>query len=195
MVLYTPDDTQALAADYFEPSQAGMQSHTFQIRNTEEIDLNGIIVAFMNKSGMPFSIDEVEISQDIKSGDNVVMPFSSHKTNATSMKVNNLEQGIDHGYAVTASTVRDYESYVSSRSDIRIVRTSTASVGNVAVDGDTMTVTALPGAIAVAGEGTARVFTPAGVQVGTVSADAPLSVATGIYIVATPSSTVKVSVK
>ncbi|MDE6334611.1 MAG: hypothetical protein K2L77_08205, partial [Muribaculaceae bacterium] len=196
MVLYTPYDTQALAADYFEPSRVGMQSHTFSIRNTADIDLEGVIVAFMNKSGTPFFINEVEILQDIKAGENVTMPVSSSATPGTSMRISRLDSNYDHAFTVTASTTRGSETYTSRRSDMRVVRTSSAAgVEAGIVDSDAMKVSALPGAIAVTGRGTARVYTAAGIAAGTVTQNRPLEVAPGLYLVATPDGTVKVSVR
>lgn len=194
MVLYSPDDTQAVAADYFEPSAAGMNEYRFRIRNTEDIDLTGVIVAFMNKSGTPFFIDEVEIIQDIKAGESVTMPLGCSSTSDTSMRFDGLDGGYDHAFSVTASTMRDYQTYTSRRSDLRVVRTS-ASVDNVAVDKDAMTVTSLPGAIVVSGPGTARVYTTAGLLAGTVTAIRPLPLAPGIYLVATPTRTLKITVR
>lgn len=194
MVLYSPDDTQAVAADYFEPSAAGMNEHRFRIRNTEDIDLSGVIVAFMNKSGTPFFVDEVEIIQDIRAGESVTVPLECRTTADTSMRFDSLDSGYDHAFAVTAYTMRDYQTYTSRRSDLRVVRTS-ASVDNVAVDKDAMTVTALPGAIAVSGPGTARVYTPAGLPAGTVTADRPLPLCPGLYLVATPTRTLKIAVR
>ncbi len=195
MVLYSPDDTQALAADYFETSGTRLQSHQFKIRNTESIDLDGVIVAFMNKSGMPFFVDKVEIIQDIKAGESVTMPLGSDITTGTSMRFDNLDGTFDHAFAVTASVTRDFETYTSRRSDMRIVRTSSSSVCDVAVDRDAMTVTALNGSIAVNGTGTATVYTPAGTIVGIVTQDAPLATMPGIYIVATPDGAVKVAIR
>lgn len=196
MVLYTPYDTQALAADYFEPSKPGLQSHTFSIRNTADIDLEGVIVAFMNKSGTPFYIDEVEILQDIKAGESVTMPLASRSTAGTSMRIKNLDNSYDHAFTVTASTTRGSETYTSRRSDMRVVRTSvSAGTDAISIGHDAMKVIALPGTIAVTGRGTARVYTAAGIETGTVTQGRPLDVKPGLYLVATPYGTVKVSVR
>lgn len=94
---YTVTLTWAL----IETPQKGSTTARVTLPNPNNVDLSNVIVAFMNKSGTPFFVDKVRILQDIKSGEELVVPFTNVKTNETQYTFTGLDESVDHAFSVT----------------------------------------------------------------------------------------------
>lgn len=197
MVLRSPTDNQAIASGLLETPVKGMNSGKIHVDTRGVEDLSKVYVALMNKSGTAFYVDHVRITQSLRKGEELRSPLSIITTGSTSATFDGLDPRSDHGYVVTASTSREYTSYVSLPSEMQIVRTSTG-IGNVAVGSDSSaTATASNGAIVIeASDSTAwNIFTPAGILVKSGRGQASVDTTPGIYIVSLGTHTVKLLVK
>lgn len=197
MVLNSHTDTQSLA--YAEINTPTVGSHTAKVHvpNPDNVDLSDIIVAFMNKTGTTFNVDDVRITQDLKAGEQLMAPHSIVFSDNTSAKIDNIRTGSDYAYTVTASTRHEYEDYVSLPSDPVVVKGIPNAVQRV--EG------AAEGISVATGEGTLSVTAPSSAEILVVSTDGSikantkgsvsLHVAPGIYIVKAADLTRKVIVK
>lgn len=183
MVLNSHTDTRALASGFFETPEPGEHTATVHVDVPEDVDLSDVIVAFMNMSGTQFYVDHAKITQDLKAGDVLVTPYRVDFSKDLSLPVENLEEGCDHSYRVTASTRRNYVDYVSDASDIMMVENSRVSVDGVEAEGsmsvsvfgdrivveaaedDTVTVYGADGSLRAKGIGSCSFSLPAGVYV------------------------------
>lgn len=149
MVLNTPDDSQALCSAYFETPTVGTHTATVFVPNPDGIDLSNVIVAFMNVTGTAFYVDEVKILQDLRAGETLVAPYSVAVTGDTSLMVDNIKEGSDHAYSVTASTTRNFESYVSEKSELVTVNSSTVGVREILGDVEGVSISAGKGSLSI----------------------------------------------
>ncbi len=198
MVLNTPQDRQALAAALIETPAAGKTSDKVTVNvNPDEVDLSKVIVAFMSKSGRMFFVDDVKITQNLKAGEKLSVPFMVDTTPETEYAFSDLDPMSDHGFTVTASTTRQFQTYTSEPSELRIVPTH--SSGTVCEVVDNATVNAIGGKDCIlisAPEGTpAAAYTLAGTCVGRTSGQGRMEIEQGIYIVRVGDSAFKVAVR
>lgn len=135
-VLNTPQDNQFVSAQTIECPTVGSNSAKVFIPAPEGADFSNVIVAFMSMSGQKFFVDNVKISQDLKAGESVVAPFATVITDQTSHAFSGLDSSIDHAYAVTASTSRNYETFKSERSEIIEVKNAVNAVESIEVAND-----------------------------------------------------------
>ncbi len=196
MALRTPRDTSALLSAYFETSTVGQHTAKLHVANPEGVDLSNVLVAFMNVTGTTFFVDEVRITQDLKAGEELVAPLSVEKTESTSVIVGGLEEESDYGYSVTASVMRNYETYVSEKSDMMRVRTIATSVEDV-TETEGITVATSKGRLTVdAADGAGiAVYSASGVKMTEGKGRVSVRVAPGIYVVKSGERTVKVSAR
>ncbi len=197
MILASPSSTQPIASGYMDTPVLGANSGTMVINNVPtDADLSSVIIAFMNKSGRAFFVDNAKITMNVPAGKTLMAPFRVLNTQQTHCQFEGLESTVDHAFAVTASATRDYESYVSNPSEIRIVRTSTG-VENVAVDGASAKVTTADGLILINADGATpyAVYTASGLTVVSGNGSAVVPTAPGLYIVALPGASHKLLVK
>lgn len=135
MIMNSYTDSQAIAAGLLETPVVGPTSGTITIANVpEDADLSNVIIAFMNKSGMPFFIDDVKITMNVPAGKSLITPLKSETVQTTSCSFEGLTPEYDHAYQVVASVTRNYSNYVSDPSDVRIVKTSTSGVTDIEIE-------------------------------------------------------------
>ncbi len=197
MVLKSHTDSQALAFGYIETPEVGSHSAKVNVPNPDGVDLSDVIVAFMNVTGTEFYVDDVKITQDLKAGDVLRAPCAVTFTQETSARIDGLREGSDHAYSVTASAMRDYESYVSLPSDVVTVSTSTSAVRLPEHPASGVSVSTGPSSISVvAPEGTEILVIAADGMVKARSLSAlSISATPGVYIVKAGSESFKVMVK
>ncbi len=198
MVLNTPQDRQALAAALIETPATGYTSDKVTVNvNPDEVDLSNVIVAFMSKSGQMFFVDDVKITQNLKAGEKLSVPFMVDTTPETEYSFSDLDPMSDHGFTVTASTTRQFQTYTSEPSDLRIVPTHSSGIVRATADNSTVNAAGGKGCILVsAPEGTpAAAYTVAGTCVGRTSGQGRMEIEPGIYIVRVGDSTFKVAVR
>ena len=184
-VLKSHSDTEALAGYIVDTPAIGLNSFNIHFENTENCDFSDVIVAFMSKTGLPFFIDYVKITQDLKAGDKLEVPYSVTTTNNTTLDFTDLDSKFDYGVTVTASRNYNWVNYVSNVSARAIARTSTAAgINNVSSAND---------ACAVGGEGqisitapdsaVADIYTISGILIKSVKGSTSVDVNAGVYIV------------
>ncbi|MDE7142714.1 MAG: hypothetical protein K2O33_07475, partial [Muribaculaceae bacterium] len=162
MIMDSYTATQPIASGYMDTPVLGSNTGRMVISNVpEDADLSKVIIAFMNKSGLSFFVDHAKITMNVPAGKTLMTPMNVINTQATSCRFENLDPVADHAFAVTASATRNYENFVSNPSEIRVVKTSTSGVENVAADTAAASATTAPGLILItAGDDTAyAVFT------------------------------------
>lgn len=197
MVLNTPYDSQAVTAALIDTPTVGSHTATVHVPNPEGADLSNVIVAFMNKTGTAFYVDDVRIMQDLRKGEVLTAPLSVAFTEGTSFKVEGLKEYSDHAYCVTASTRRNYEDFVSEPSEAMMVATSTVGVEQIDAE--------LTGVSVSVANSVLSVSAPDGVEIRVYSAEGVLSVAAservskelpqGVYVVKAGEYVRKVLVK
>lgn len=195
MILKSPADKQSLAVDMVEFPVAGENSGSFNIQVPADLDLTNVIIAFMNKSGTSFFVDEAEIRMDIAAGKTVYAPCAVASTTGLSHTFGDLDTTVDHAFSVTASVSHDFEPYVSTPSAKRVVETSVASIDEVG-DGtaEGAVIAARNGKIVISAADSAdvAVFTLEGRCIIRTRGNATVSVAPGAYIVTVDSVVRKV---
>lgn len=135
MLMNSYTDQQAIAAGLLETPVAGSNSGTITITNVpEDADLSNVIIAFMNKSGMPFFIDDVKITMNVPAGKSLITPLKAVNVQNTSYSFDGLNSDYDHAYQVVGSVTHNYSNYVSEPSEVRIVKTSTAAVADIEIE-------------------------------------------------------------
>ena len=197
LIMKSPSETTPLASGYLDAPVKGTVSGSLDIANiVPGTDLSSVIIAFMNKSGLPFYVDNVRITMDVPAGKTLMTPFTVINTPDTSCRFENLDPTVDHAFTVTASASHNFEAFVSTPSEVRRVNTSTSGVENVAADA-AAEVTTAPGMICIAApEGMPyTVHTLAGHTVAAGSGTADIQTAPGIYVVALHGTAVKVIVR
>lgn len=188
-------DTQALTWALIETPQKGSTTARVTLPNPNNVDLSNIIVAFMNKSGTPFFVDKVKIIQDIKSGEELVVPFTSAKTAEAQYTFTGLDESVDHAFAVTAIASKGYDNYESESSDMVYVKTSTSGVEDVTSD-TTAHIYAVGGSILVEcdADTVVEVYSLSGCQVSTHTGSCTINLPTGMYIVKAGEKTAKIAI-
>lgn len=135
MVMTSVWDQQPLTAGLAEAEQVGENKVKIQIPVPADAAMNNVMVAFMNKSGTPFFVDDVKIMVDLKAGQSVGAPFCSKTAkNETSCTIDGINPAIDYSYAVTASTVNYFTPYSSETSEPVVVKTSEASIKEITTE-------------------------------------------------------------
>lgn len=135
MVMTSIWDQQAITAGLAEAEQVGENKVKIQIPVPADAAMNNVMVAFMNKSGTPFFVDDVKIMVDLKAGQSVGAPFCSKTAkNETSCTIGGINPAVDYSYAVTASTVNYFTPYSSEASEPVVVKTSEASIKEITTD-------------------------------------------------------------
>ncbi|MCM1223995.1 MAG: hypothetical protein NC548_57040 [Lachnospiraceae bacterium] len=195
MVLESPNDSQALCSAYFETPTVGVHTATVFVPNPEGVDLSNVIVAFMNMSGTAFYVDHVKITQDIRSGEELITPYSVAKTSETSLKVD-IESGYNYAYTVTASTSHNYENYTSEKSEVMTVNMISVGVNSISED-YTVSISTIPGKLNINASASMpyTVFGANGIIFAEGSGSAEIALTPGLYLVKYGSSTTKVIVK
>lgn len=196
IVLNTPNDSQALCSAYFDTPEPGSHSASVFVPNPNGVDLSNVIVAFMNITGTAFYVDNVKIMQDLRAGEQLVVPYSVAITPDTSAEIA-IEPGFDYAYRVTASAYHDYENYTSDPSELIEVKGTTVGVGAISGNAGEIAVAAGKGSISVnAPAGTpVRVFAANGATVFNGAGAATVAATTGVYVVKAGDKTVKVIVR
>lgn len=148
----------------------------------------------MNKSGTPFFVDKVRILQDIKSGEELVVPFTNVKTNETQYTFTGLDESVDHAFSVTAIASKGYDDYESESSDMVYVKTSTSGVENLTSD-SMARIYAVSGSILVEcdADTIVEVYNLSGSQVSSNTGSCIFTLPAGIYIVKAGGKTVKIA--
>lgn len=135
MVMTSIWDQQAITAGLAEAEQVGENKVKIQIPVPADAAMNNVMVAFMNKSGAPFFVDDVKIMVDLKAGQSVGAPFCSKTAkNETSCTIGGINPAVDYSYAVTASTVNYFTPYSSEASEPVVVKTSEASIKEITTE-------------------------------------------------------------
>lgn len=135
MVMTSIWDQQPLTAGLAEAEQVGENKVKIQIPVPADAAMNNVMVAFMNKSGTPFFVDDVKIMVDLKAGQSVGAPFCSKTAkNETSCTIDGINPAVDYSYAVTASTVNYFTPYSSEASEPVVVKTSEASIKEITTE-------------------------------------------------------------
>lgn len=135
MVMTSVSDQQPLTAGLAEAEQVGENKVKIQIPVPADAAMNNVMVAFMNKSGTPFFVDDVKIMVDLKAGQSVGAPFCSKTAkNETSCTIDGINPAIDYSYAVTASTVNYFTPYSSETSEPVVVKISEASIKEITTE-------------------------------------------------------------
>lgn len=135
MVMTSIWDQQAITAGFAEAEQVGENKVKIQIPVPADAAMNNVMVAFMNKSGTPFFVDDVKIMVDLKAGQSVGAPFCSKTAkNETSCTIGGINPAVDYSYAVTASTVNYFTPYSSEASEPVVVKTSEASIKEITTE-------------------------------------------------------------
>lgn len=135
MVMTSIWDQQAITAGLAEAEQVGENKVKIQIPVPADAAMNNVMVAFMNKSGTPFFVDDVKIMVDLKAGQSVGAPFCSKTAkNETSCTIGGINPAVDYSYAVTASTVNYFTPYSSEASEPVVVKTSEASIKEITTE-------------------------------------------------------------
>lgn len=135
MVMTSIWDQQAITAGLAEAEQVGENKVKIQIPVPADAAMNNVMVAFMNKSGTPFFVDDVKIMVDLKAGQSVGAPFCSKTAkNETSCTIGGINPTVDYSYAVTASTVNYFTPYSSETSEPVVVKTSEASIKEITTE-------------------------------------------------------------
>lgn len=130
MLMNNYTDTQALAHGLLETPAAGSNSGTFKIENVQPgTDLSNVIIAFMNKSGRMFFVDQVKITINVAAGKTLVAPYDVVSVQETSHDFTSLDAAYDYGYQVVASASRNFYSYTSDPSEMKIAKVSTGVAG------------------------------------------------------------------
>ncbi len=196
MVLNSVDDSYATTSGYIATPKAGSTTARVNVPNPEGADLSHVIVAFMNKSGTMFFVDNVKIIQNLKAGETLTAPLGMANTTETSYTFTDLDSTCDHGFSVTASATHAYETYVSNPSDIEIVTNSTVGVENV-LETSTPVVRSTDGMVEViCSEGTpVAIYTLSGVCAASWTGAGNQILAPGLYIVKAGGNSIKVVVK
>lgn len=184
-ILKSHNDTEALAGYVVDTPTIGLNSFNLPFENTENCDFSDVIVAFLTKTGSKFFIDNVKITQDLKAGDKLEVPYSVKKTNDTTLDFTGLDSKFDYGVTVTASRKYNWTDYVSNVSARAIARTSTAAgINNVSFANDAyavggkgqISITAPDGAVT-------DIYTISGILIDSVKGTASVAVNAGVYIV------------
>lgn len=135
MLMNSYTDTQAIASGLLETPVAGTNKGTITISNVPaDADLSNVIIAFMDKSGQMFFIDDVKVTMNVPAGKSLITPLEVVTVQKTSHEFQNLNPDFDHAFQVTASTSRNFYNYMSLPSDVRVVKTSSAGVSDVEAD-------------------------------------------------------------
>lgn len=198
MLLKTIDDTVALAGLYIPCGAPGLVSQTLEF---PEGGQENVLVAFMSQYSQPFFVDEVTVTQDLKAGDKLQVPYLVERTNGSNaFAFKDLPENVDYAYAVTARRSRAYVDYVSERSDEMIVLMQPTGVEDV-LEAEGIVVVSLPDAIEVYAETAGlpialydmqgRLKRVAVTSVGATT----IGVNPGLYIVRVGQKTAKVMVK
>lgn len=198
MLLKTINDTVALAGLYMPCGAPGLVSQTLEFPNGGQ---ENVLVAFMSQYGMPFFVDEVTVTQDLKAGEKVQVPYFVERTNGdNAFMFKDLPENVDYAYAVTARRSRAFVDYASERSDEMVVLMQPTGVEDV-LKAEGIVVVSLPDAIEVYAETAGlpialydmqgRLKRVAVTSVGATS----ISVNPGLYIVRVGQKTAKVMVK
>ena len=196
MVLRTPNDTQSMAAGLLDTPVVGLTTGRIHVDTRHIEDLSNVIVAFMNKSGLSFFVDNVRITQPLRKGEKLNRPYAIATTAETSIDFRTLESATEHSYRVTASATREYITYTSDPSDLQVVLATSAIEDIKATDNSQ--VTAANGVITVSAHSDSThwsIYTPSGIAVASGTGSSETAVTPGIYIVRLGSSTTKLCVK
>ena len=196
MVLNSPNDTQALCSAYFDTPQPGSHSAKVFVANPDNVDLSNVIVAFMNTTGTAFYVDNVKITQDLRAGEVLMAPYAVEKTSGTNLPVDVIP-GQDYAYTVTASVMKNYENYISEKSDAMTVHTSTVGVDEISGATGSITVASGRGTLSVyAPEDTAyTVYALDGSVAASGSGSDTFSLAAGVYVVKSADKAIKTIVR
>ena len=197
MVLNTPYDTQAVTAALIDTPTVGSHTAKVHVANPEGADLSNVIVAFMNKTGQAFYVDDVTIMQDLREGEEVAMPFSIAFTDATSLRVEGTNADAEYAYRVTASTRRNYEDFVSEPSEYMAVAKGTVGVDMADAQINGISISTSKGMLSVtASEADCiRIYSASGVLAAESKGSISLPLSAGIYVVKAGNMTKKVNVR
>lgn len=197
MVLNSPNDGQALCSAYFDTPTVGSHTAKVFVPNPDNVDLSDVIVAFMNITGTAFYVDEVKITQDLRAGEVLTAPYSLGTVSGTNLFVGGLQPGRDHAYTVTASTMRNFENYVSEPSEMVTVPTSPSGVIEIPTQNGGISICSGEGNLSInAPEGICYdVYAFNGVKVAEGFGSAIVEVSPGMYVVRAGSVSMKVLVK
>lgn len=199
IIMDSSDLTQPIASGLLDTPVQGSNTGTILIENVPaDADLSKVVIAFMNKSGLSFFVDHAKISMNVPAGRILSTPLTTASTEETSYGFENLDPKFDHAFSVTASTTHNYENYISMASEMRHVKTSSASVTEINNDqSDKITITSEAGILHIdAPAGIySEIYTTSGIKAGGGIGSYSLPVAPGIYIVRYPGHAIKTAVR
>ncbi len=153
----------------------------------------------MSASGTGFLLDEVTITQDMKAGETMTVPFKAYDCTATPATMEGFPSDSEFSLTVQASAVKNTYTYASEVSDPVTVKMS-SGVDNIAADSeaDGTAVVAGKGKVTITADGMARILTLDGIARAAVECDGTpidVSLPAGIYIVNVSGQSVKVAVR
>lgn len=160
--------------------------------------LENVLVAFMSESGGAFFIDDVEIVQDLKKGDNITLPYGVAMSKTNSLRIGDLPTDSDYEYTVSAYRMKQFVPYRSLASDPIHVKLDPSSVEGVVAEG--VSIRSVAGAVEVnvtEGVESVSIFDLQGrvIAAGEVSGTRAFPVSEGIYVVAAGPKRMKLVVK
>ncbi len=197
MVLNSINDSQAVTAALIETPTIGSHTAKVTVANPDGADLSNVIVAFMNKSGTPFYVDDVKITQNLRKGEETTVPFSIEFTDETSLTIDGLREGVDYSYKVTASTNRNYEDFISETSDTMLVTTGTVGVETINTLSECSAISISKGHITATAKDNEeiKVYSTSGIVVAASKGSLNADLKPGIYMVKIGEASSKVSIR
>ncbi len=194
-VLKNYTDQQALAGYVFDTPTVGSNSFKFTFENKNGADFSDVIVAFLTKTGSAFYIDNVKITQDLKAGESLELPYTTVNTRETSHEFTGLDSKFDHAVTLYGSLSANYRTYRSETSEPSYALTS-SGVPNTLTD-NKINVYGTLGQIIITAPGNtpAQVFNLSGVLVTSVRGSAAIPAEAGVYIVSVDGRQFKIFVR
>lgn len=205
MLLNDVTDTQASDHQFipYQQGETGEKTATVHFNPVstypEKPIRDNVLVAFMSASGTGFLLDEVTITQDMKAGETMTVPFKAYDCTATPATMEGFPSDSEFSLTVQASAVKNTYTYASEVSDPVTVKMS-SGVDNIAADSeaDGTAVVAGKSKVTITADGMARILTLDGIARAAVECDGTpidVSLPAGIYIVNVSGQSVKVAVR
>ena len=135
MLMNSYTDQQPFAYGYLDTPVPGPNAGTFTIANVPDgADLSNVIIAFMNKSGKTFFIDDIKVTMNVPGGKSLITPQGAVSVQDTKYTFNDLDSSFDYAYSVVASASRNFYNFTSLPSDVKVAKISSAGVADVVYD-------------------------------------------------------------
>lgn len=135
MLMNSHTDQQPIAYGYLDTPVAGPNSGTIVISNVpDDAYLPSVIIAFMDKSGQTFFVDDVKITMNVPAGKTLITPLDAIKVQTTEHTLQNLDPTFDYAYTIVGSASRNFYNYTSLPSDMMFAKTSSSAIGEIEAD-------------------------------------------------------------